>query len=229
MASKLFVKGKQLSGAVANALKINCKDKDGNKSTVQAELNKTNSSLTNENNETFNFGVKDGVRGYFTDPSRADDSFIPFKLGVFELLKLFSNQSSSSTNASYNTYTFEKDYSTVLIIIQMHDTDNNNDNYCKVFDSQQSGTAWANFKDSETSWESINLTSFLPGGTSLSGVDANYSLSTDKGKTLYYTTGTTSSTAFNVLTYKQNVKAGDVAHIYYNSYRRGLVTILGIM
>ena len=34
--------------------------------------------LTNENNETFNFGVKNGVRGFFTDPSRADDSFIPF-------------------------------------------------------------------------------------------------------------------------------------------------------
>lgn len=37
------------------------------------------SSLTNENSETFNFGVKDGVRGFFTNPSRADDSFIPFK------------------------------------------------------------------------------------------------------------------------------------------------------
>ena len=37
-----------------------------------------NSSLTNENSETFNFGVKDGVRGFFTNPSRADDSFIPF-------------------------------------------------------------------------------------------------------------------------------------------------------
>ena len=35
-------------------------------------------SLTNENNESFNFGVKDGVRGFYTDPSRADDSFIPF-------------------------------------------------------------------------------------------------------------------------------------------------------
>lgn len=38
-----------------------------------------NGKLTNENNETFNFGVKDGVRGFFTNPSRADDSFIPFK------------------------------------------------------------------------------------------------------------------------------------------------------
>ena len=39
-------------------------------------------SLVNENNESFNFGVKDGVRGFFTDPSRADDSFIPFRSGI---------------------------------------------------------------------------------------------------------------------------------------------------
>ena len=28
--------------------------------------------------ESFNYGVKDGVRGFFTDPSKADDSFVPF-------------------------------------------------------------------------------------------------------------------------------------------------------
>lgn len=42
-------------------------------------VNELNSSLKNENNESFNFGVKDGVRGFYTNPSRADDSFIPFK------------------------------------------------------------------------------------------------------------------------------------------------------
>lgn len=42
-------------------------------------LKEVNSSLVNENSESFNFGVKDGVRGFFTNPSRADDSFIPFK------------------------------------------------------------------------------------------------------------------------------------------------------
>lgn len=41
--------------------------------------NDVNQSLTNENSETFNFGVKDGVRGFYTDPARADDSFVPFK------------------------------------------------------------------------------------------------------------------------------------------------------
>ena len=37
-----------------------------------------NDSLVNEDNETFNFGIKDGVRGFYTNPSRADDSFVPF-------------------------------------------------------------------------------------------------------------------------------------------------------
>lgn len=54
MASKLFMKGKQLSGAVANALRINCKDKDGNKSTVQAELNKLNNEVSEQNNKIGN-------------------------------------------------------------------------------------------------------------------------------------------------------------------------------
>lgn len=46
---------------------------------IESGFNDVNQSLTNENSETFNFGIKDGVRGYFTNPSRADDSFIPFK------------------------------------------------------------------------------------------------------------------------------------------------------
>lgn len=42
-------------------------------------MDSINSNITNENNETFNFGVLNGVRGFFTNPSRADDSFVPFK------------------------------------------------------------------------------------------------------------------------------------------------------
>lgn len=51
MASKLFIDGKQLTGIIANALKINCKDKNGNKSTVQAELNKLNNEVSEQNNK----------------------------------------------------------------------------------------------------------------------------------------------------------------------------------
>ena len=45
---------------------------------LNESVDELNNSLTNENSETFNFGIKDGVRGFFTNPSRADDSFIPF-------------------------------------------------------------------------------------------------------------------------------------------------------
>lgn len=41
--------------------------------------------MKNENNESFNFGVKDGVRGFYTNPSRADDSFVPFKGGATKI------------------------------------------------------------------------------------------------------------------------------------------------
>lgn len=50
---------------------------------VQDAIDVVNESLTNEDNETFNFGIKDGVRGFFTDPSRADDSFIPFSQSLY--------------------------------------------------------------------------------------------------------------------------------------------------
>lgn len=56
-------------------------------------------SLVNENSESFNFGVLNGVRGFFTNPSRADDSFIPFK-SAFELLL-----SETASNQDYITVT----------------------------------------------------------------------------------------------------------------------------
>ena len=37
-----------------------------------------NSSLTNESAETFNFGILNGKRGFFTDSSRGADTFVPF-------------------------------------------------------------------------------------------------------------------------------------------------------
>ena len=77
-------------------------------------------SLQNENNESFNFGYKDGVRGFFTNPSRADDSFIPFKQLQFQgmymrtktyelekgeyIISNFTYATSSATNAiKYST------------------------------------------------------------------------------------------------------------------------------
>ena len=56
---------------------------DDSKILVSAKaLHKVNSSLQDSSSgESFNFGSLNGVRGFFTDPSKADDSFIPFKSG----------------------------------------------------------------------------------------------------------------------------------------------------
>ena len=46
-------------------------------------VNELNSSLQDSNtSESFNFGSLNGVRGFFTSPSKADDSFVPFKSGT---------------------------------------------------------------------------------------------------------------------------------------------------
>lgn len=49
---------------------------------IKNEFDTVNSSLRDSSSgESFNFGSLNGVRGFFTDPSKADDSFIPFKSG----------------------------------------------------------------------------------------------------------------------------------------------------
>lgn len=56
------------------------------------------SSLQDSNtSESFNFGSLNGVRGFFTDPSKADDSFVPFNhIGDMQLIK--SNGESKFNN-----------------------------------------------------------------------------------------------------------------------------------
>ena len=89
MADKPFVSPRRLKKFLTNLLgeKLNTKEEvlantDAKKfagaMALQEMFNDVTDSLVNENSESFNFGVKDGVRGFFTDPSRADDCFIPF-------------------------------------------------------------------------------------------------------------------------------------------------------
>ena len=40
--------------------------------------------------ESFNFGSLNGVRGFFTDPSKADDSFVPFSNGLNAIITVRS-------------------------------------------------------------------------------------------------------------------------------------------
>ena len=114
MASKLFMKGKQLSGSVANALKINCKDKDGNKSTVQAELNKLNNEISEQDKNMggLRFGVDgEGNGGYF----KADDSFIPFKRSNGDILHF--NIQSDGAASFVITEEVVKKYSKLIAIL----------------------------------------------------------------------------------------------------------------
>lgn len=70
-----------------------------------------NSSLKDSTSgESFNFGSLNGVRGFFTNPSKADDSFIPFKSGV-NLRKVTDNYITGG-----QSYKFTKDYDFILIV-----------------------------------------------------------------------------------------------------------------
>ena len=60
--------------------------------------------------ESFNFGSLNGVRGFFTDPSKADDSFVPFKSGA-NLRKVTNGYITSGTS-----YKFTEDYDFILIV-----------------------------------------------------------------------------------------------------------------
>ena len=72
------VQNKAVTGNILNSLAEVSAATQQNTIAGALALKEVNSSLTNENAETFNFGVKDGVRGFYTNPSRADDSFVPF-------------------------------------------------------------------------------------------------------------------------------------------------------
>ena len=81
---KIAEAGKPLASNAADwAMIENYGEYSADAKTVGEEFSKVNNSLTNEDSETFNFGIKDGVRGFFTNPSRADDSFIPFSSGGY--------------------------------------------------------------------------------------------------------------------------------------------------
>lgn len=65
---------------------------------IKTEFDSVNSSLQDSSSgESFNFGVKDGVRGFYTDPAKADDSFVPFRRGISEL-SLYGTSTSYAEN-----------------------------------------------------------------------------------------------------------------------------------
>lgn len=144
-----------------------------------------------------------------------------------EIVAMFSAQSGSTSAASYWAHSFSKNYNAVLVIFTMHDTDNNNDNWCAVYDTARTDANFATWKaQDDTKWSIIGTNNIaIP--TDVVRTMAVYSGAEENTKTVEYAPGT-SGTAFQALSYKIGVKSGDVAHIYANTYRRALVTVVGI-
>ena len=67
-------------------------------------MNSYNSSLTNELAETFNFGILNGKRGFFTDSSRGADSFYPFSGCDILIAKSGANCTTGETLTGYSEY-----------------------------------------------------------------------------------------------------------------------------
>lgn len=88
-------------GGAADQIKYDNGNSGLEATNVQGVVDELNTRLVNENNETFNYGVKDGVRGFFTDPSRADDSFIPFRSGA-EIVFYFSGIADGNNKPNKN-------------------------------------------------------------------------------------------------------------------------------
>lgn len=88
-------------GQIPEDAVVNITD-DEETSSFQTQINEINSSLQNENNESFNFGYLNGVRGFFTNPSRADDCFVPFSNIKGTLLWTNANP-----NANFSTTTID--------------------------------------------------------------------------------------------------------------------------
>ena len=51
--------------------------------------------------ESFNFGSLNGVRGFFTSPSKADDSFVPFSGGDISLNFVQGTAKSSAVSVTF--------------------------------------------------------------------------------------------------------------------------------
>ncbi len=74
-------------------------------------VSKLNSSLQDSNtSESFNFGSLNGVRGFFTNPSRADDSFVPFRQKINSVSTILATGNIvNQSGVTYNkTITFPK-------------------------------------------------------------------------------------------------------------------------
>lgn len=140
------------------------------------------------------------------------------------VLAEFCALSSQATNASYSTYTFTDDYDYVMVLFDGHDSDVNGDNLYKVY-SVYPGTANIGSLRNNIANEWESCTRKFPSGTGVSPM--SYANPIDQNKDQYWGSNYYAY-CYSRISYKTNVKRGDVAHIFYFSYLRAVATVIGI-
>lgn len=75
-----------------------------------------NSSLQDSSSgESFNFGSLNGVRGFYTNPSKADDSFVPFKSSSKIIETEVNIPTSYSQTATIDISSLYDDYKNITV------------------------------------------------------------------------------------------------------------------
>lgn len=175
----------------------------------------------------FPFGIdENGNYGYI---KAGADSVTPFKEGRAELLTVLTG----GTNSVYPyelSYTFTDSYSQAIIVILSNDTDNNSDNFYKVYSDRNSDIASSNYTNywnvTKNEWDYFKPT--FPNNISSPNVNSKYTNDKDKDKDMFWDTGTTNAYGYSCIAKKSNIKSGDTAWMYINFYRRGIILIFGI-
>lgn len=175
----------------------------------------------------FSFGIDaNGNYGYIKDGA---DTVTPFKLGEVELLSVLTG-GTGNTYPYELSYTFTKDYSEAIIVIFSNDTDNNSDNFYKVYSVRNSviaSTSYTNYWNvTDNEWDYFKPT--LPTDISYPAVNSKYTNDKDLNKDMYWATGTASANSYACIAYKKDIKANDTAWMYLNFYRRGIAIIFGV-
>ena len=137
---RFMYKDQPYGGASSYATAVKCIDKDGNTSTVQAELDNVQDAIDSVDNKFggLRLGVDgDGNCGYY----KADDSFVPFKSKDYAVFTMTfddadQNLSSGNKTKTYNISSIFKDYQNITasnFLIQLN-------TFGKVFYDGSSGT-----------------------------------------------------------------------------------------
>lgn len=175
----------------------------------------------------FSFGVdENGNYGYI---KAGADSVTPFRLGKVELLSVLT-AGTGATSPYELSYQFIKNYSQAVIVIVSSDTDNNSDNFYKVYSVRNSSIASSSYTNywnvTDNEWDYFKP--ILPANISYPASNSKYTNEKDLNKDMYWATGTSSANNFACIAYKNDIKSGDTAWMYINAYRRGIVMIFGV-